>query len=99
MPSIVTADSDVQRPQTPTTPTTTTTRKSTAFPQSRPVNIIEHDDAAPSQDLSGQVEPETIKLPLAYSNIRQPQRSAFASSTLIAAEDELQHDTVVYSLL
>jgi hypothetical protein len=83
-----------QGSQSPTTSTTTTTtRKSAAFSQSRPVNIIEHDDAGPS-DLSGQVEPETIELPPAYSNIRQPQRSAFAlafaSSTPgpTAAKDE-----------
>ena len=65
--SIVVADS-ILHPQTPTTPTTTTTtttattRKSAS---SQPVNIIEHDDAGPSEDLSDQAEPETIELPRA----------------------------------
>ena len=79
--SMSTVTADVQRPQTPTT-TTTTTRKSAAFPQLRPVNIIQHDDAGPSEALSVQAEPETIELPPAYSNIRQAQRSP------LAAEDE-----------
>ena len=82
-----TVTADVQRPQTPMT-TTTTTRKSAAIPQLRPVNIIQHDDAGPSEDLSGQAEPETIELPPAYTHIRQPQRSPLASSTPTAAEDE-----------
>ena len=68
--SMSTVTTDVQRPQTPMT-TTTTTRKSAAFPQLRPVNIIQHDDAS----LSGQAEPETIELPPAY----QPQRSPLTS--------------------
>jgi hypothetical protein len=78
-------------PQTPTTPSTTTTtttattRKSAS---SRPVNIIEHDDAGPSEDLSDQVEPETIELPPAYSNIRQLRRTLLASSTRTAVKDE-----------
>ena len=62
---------DVQHPQTPMT-STTATRKSAAFPELRPVNIIQHDDASPSEDLLGQAEPETVELPPAYSNIRQP---------------------------
>jgi hypothetical protein len=83
--SMSTVTADVQRPQTPTT-TTTTTRKSGAFPQLRPVNIIQHDDAGPSEGLSGQAEHDTIELPPAYSNIRQPQRSPLASSAANAAE-------------
>jgi hypothetical protein len=63
--SIVVANS-ILHPQTPTTPTTTTTT-TTAMTRKgasrRPVNIIEHDDAGPSEDLSDQVEPETIELP------------------------------------
>jgi hypothetical protein len=82
--SSVTADG--QRPQTPMT-TTTTTRKTAPIPQLRPVNIIQHDDAGPSED-SGQAEPETIELPPAYTNIRQLQRSPLASSTPTAAEHE-----------
>ena len=84
--SMSTVTADVQRPQTPMT-TTTTTRKSAAIPQLRPVNIIQHDDAGPSED-SGQAEPETIELPPAYTNIRQPQGSPLASSTPTAAGNE-----------
>jgi hypothetical protein len=86
--SMSTVTTDVQRPQTPMT-TTTTTRKSAAFPQLRPVNIIQHDDAGPSEDLSGQAEHETIELPPAYTNIRQAQPSPLASSsTPTAAKGE-----------
>ena len=81
-----TVTTDVRHPQTPTT--STTTHKSAASPQSRPVNIIEHDDAGPSEDLSGQVEPETIEFPPSYSNIRQPQHYPLASSIPTAAKDE-----------
>ena len=75
---------DVQRPARALTTTTTTTRKSAslAVPQVRPVNIIQHDDAGPSEDLvSGQAEPEIIELPPAYSNIHQLRRSSLASSS------------------
>lgn len=85
--SMSTITADVQRPQTPMT-TTTTTRKSAAFPQLRPVNIIQHDDAGPSEDLSGEAASETIELPPAYTNIRRPQPSPLTSSTPTAAEDE-----------
>jgi hypothetical protein len=87
--SMSTVTADVQRPQTPVTPTTTT-RKSAAFPQLRPVNVVQHDDTGPGEDLSGQAKPETIRveLPPAYSNISQPQRSPLASPTSTAAEDE-----------
>jgi hypothetical protein len=71
--SMSTVTTDFQRPLTPTT----MTRKSASFPQLPPVNIIQHDDAGPSEDLSGQFEPETIELPPAYTNIRQPQRTLF----------------------
>ena len=82
--SMSTVTADVQRPQTPMT-TTTTSRKSGGFPQLRPVNIIQHDDAGPSEDLLGQAANETIELPPAYTNIRQSQPS---SSTPSAAKDE-----------
>ncbi len=85
--SMSTVTADVQRPQTPMT-TTTTTRKSATLPQLRPVNIIQHDDAGPSEDLSGHDEPETIELPPAYTNIRQTQRSPLASSMPNAPEGE-----------
>jgi hypothetical protein len=42
-------------------------RKSPAPPSFRPVNIIQHDDAGPS-------EPETIELPPAYTNLRTGQK-------------------------
>ena len=47
-------------------------RKSGAPPRpTRPVNIIEHDDAGPSQPfIRTDEEPETIELPPAYSKIR-----------------------------
>ena len=83
----VTADD--QRPQTPRAMTpTTSTRKSAAFPQLRPVNVIQHNDIGPSEDLSGHAEPETIELPPAYSNFRQSQHSVAASSTPNPTEDE-----------
>jgi hypothetical protein len=76
--SMSTVTADVKRPQTPTTPTKKT-RKSAALPQLPPVNIIQHDDAGPSEGLSGQVEPasEMIELPPAYSKIHQLRRSLF----------------------
>jgi hypothetical protein len=79
---------DIQRPQTPMTAATTTTRKSAAPPQLRPVNIIQHDDAGPSEDLSGHGETETIELPPAYTNIRQTQRSPLSAPSPTAAEDD-----------
>ena len=75
-----TLTADGQRPQTPTTPMTTSS-KSASFPPLRPVNIIQHDDASPGEDLSGQAGPETIELPPAYSSYRQPQCPPLASST------------------
>jgi hypothetical protein len=74
---------DIGRPQTPitTATTTTTTRKSAAPPQLRSVNIFQHDDAGPSEDSTGDSEPETIELPPAYTNIRQTPRSPLAGST------------------
>jgi hypothetical protein len=83
-PSMSTVTADVLRPQTPTTPTKKT-RKSAALPPLPPVNIIQHDDAGPSEDLSGQVKPETIELPPAYSKIHQLRRSLFGRR---GSEDE-----------
>ncbi|KAF5369099.1 hypothetical protein D9758_003079 [Tetrapyrgos nigripes] len=37
----------------------------------RPVNIIQHDDAGPSEQGGKEEEPETIELPPAYTNIRK----------------------------
>jgi hypothetical protein len=72
--STFTTDSKRPRPLSPTTKT----RESASSPQLPPVTIIQHDDAGPSEDLSGQFEPGTIEeLPPAYSNIRQLQRSLF----------------------
>lgn len=49
--------------------TSTYMRKSPAPPSFRPVNIVQHEDAGPSADMTEQ-EPETIELPPAYTNIR-----------------------------
>ncbi|KAJ3555239.1 hypothetical protein NM688_g2686 [Phlebia brevispora] len=59
-------------PTRPVTPSQASTymRKSPAPPSFRPVNIIQHDDAGPSEYMS-QLEPETIELPPAYTNIRR----------------------------
>ncbi|KAI0090344.1 hypothetical protein BDY19DRAFT_887690 [Irpex rosettiformis] len=46
-------------------------RKSPAPPSFRPVNIIQHDDAGPSEAV-----PETIELPPAYTNLRAGPKSA-----------------------
>jgi hypothetical protein len=89
--SMSTVTADRQRPQTPIAPTTPTRR--------RPIRIIQHDDASPSEDLSGQLdtEPETIELPPAYSNIRQlprqlprspPASSSRTGELATAAENE-----------
>lgn len=82
--SMTTADI---RPQTPTS-TTTTTRKTAAPPQLRPVNIIQHDDAGPSEYPAGHGEPETIELPPAYTNIRPHQGSPLAASSTSRAEGD-----------
>ncbi|KAH9074155.1 hypothetical protein EDB83DRAFT_2656619 [Lactarius deliciosus] len=68
---------DIPRPQTPGSMNTATThtRKSALPPQLRPVNIIQHDDAGPSEAPTSADEPETIELPPAYTNIRSTQRS------------------------
>ncbi|KAI3618056.1 hypothetical protein WG66_005743 [Moniliophthora roreri] len=59
------------RSGTPDAASTSATRK-TAPRQFRAVNIIQHDDAGPSeQKPAGEEEPETIELPPAYTNIRQ----------------------------
>lgn len=44
-------------------------RKSPAPPSFRPVNIVQHEDAGPSEGATEQ-EAETIELPPAYTNIR-----------------------------
>ena len=67
--------------QTPITAATVAARKSALPPQLRPVNIIQHDDAGPSEDLASHVESETIELPPAYSNIRKKPRSPLVAST------------------
>jgi hypothetical protein len=49
------------------------TRKTAQGPKLRPVNIIQHDDAGPSEPRmsGGDDEPETVELPPAYTNIRK----------------------------
>jgi hypothetical protein len=65
--SLSSATGDIQSLQTPPSPLSRT--------QSPPAppNIIQHEDAGPSDDLSGKVE--TVEIPPAYSNIRQSQQS------------------------
>ncbi len=79
---------DVQYSQTPMT--TTTTRKYAASSQLRPINIVQHDDADPNEESSGQGqgEPETIELPPAYSNIHRTRHSPLTSSIPITARSE-----------
>jgi len=69
--SVATSSADI-RPQTPLS-STTTSRKTAAPPTLRPVNIIQHDDAGPS-------EPDTIELPPAYTNIRSPLANSVTAS-------------------
>lgn len=60
------------RSPTPDANGSTTTRKSAAGPRAlRPINIVQHDDAGPSE-ADQDAEPETIELPPAYTNIRKP---------------------------
>ncbi|KAF9075233.1 hypothetical protein BDP27DRAFT_1212621 [Rhodocollybia butyracea] len=58
------------RSGTPNWASTSTSRKSEAPRVLRPVNIIQHDDAGPSEGKKEE-EPETIELPPAYTNIRK----------------------------
>lgn len=68
-----TATADTPRPQTPASMITATTRKSALLGPLRPVNIIQHDDAGPSEGPASP-EAETIELPPAYTNIRSAKR-------------------------
>ena len=53
------------------TPNSTTGRKG-PLRQMRPVNVIQHDDAGPSEPpAAGEGEVETVELPPAYTNIRK----------------------------
>ena len=66
----------------------TSARKSPAPPSFRPVNIIQHDDAGPSDEPPPpEEEPETIELPPAYTNIKQ-REAAPAAAPAAAAEGE-----------
>ncbi|KAI0819402.1 hypothetical protein BC628DRAFT_1342240 [Trametes gibbosa] len=59
------------RPPASSAPSSST-RKSAAPPSFRPVNIIQHDDAGPSDPPPPpDEEPETIELPPAYTNIQR----------------------------
>jgi hypothetical protein len=62
-------------PQTPASMTAANDRAKVQPAQLRPVNIIQHDDAGPSEGPASPGEPETIELPPAYTNIRSVQRS------------------------
>jgi hypothetical protein len=59
----------------------TSPRKSSVPAQLRPVNIIQHHDAGPSEETASVGEPETIELPPAYTHIRSVQRSPGVIST------------------
>ena len=49
-------------------------RKTRSLPLLHPVNIIQHDDACPSEWQASVGEHETIELPPAYGNVRSGQR-------------------------
>ncbi len=83
---VTTADIPRPRPQTLVgmTAARTTTRKNVPLVQLRHVNIIQHDDAGPSEEPTSVSEPETIELPPAYTNIRlahRPPRTGRAPTT------------------
>ncbi|KAF9269576.1 hypothetical protein L218DRAFT_1072400 [Marasmius fiardii PR-910] len=66
------SDRPSSRSGTPDVATTSVGTRKTAPRQFRAVNIIQHDDAGPSeQKPPGGEEPDTIELPPAYTNIRQ----------------------------
>ncbi|KAH9941607.1 uncharacterized protein BXZ73DRAFT_41530 [Epithele typhae] len=67
----------------------TSTRKSPAPPTFRPVNIIQHDDAGPSEEPPAEAEAETIELPPAYTNIK-PRGTPGAPSS-VGADDGESH--------
>jgi len=77
LPSMI----DVNPPQTPVTTPMGATRKGVVPRQLRPINIIQYDDAGPSEDLVGYVEPVAIESPPAYSNLPQTPRSPLATPT------------------
>ena len=88
-PSISNVAIDLPSLQTPMM--TTTTRKRSSFPQLRSITVIQHDDSGPGEDLSDQVEPETVELPPAYLNIcrnGQTRRRTLASPPPAAAEGQ-----------
>ena len=63
----------------------TSARKSPVPPSFRAVNIIQHDDAGPSeQPPPADEEPETIELPPAYTNIKPPTPAAAEPSSTTA---------------
>ncbi|KAL7277349.1 hypothetical protein ACG7TL_009208 [Trametes sanguinea] len=74
------------RPPASSAPSSST-RKSPAPPTFRPVNIIQHDDAGPSEPPPPppEEEPETIELPPAYTNIRREPPAAAANEAGAAA--------------
>lgn len=59
--------------------TSTYFRKSPAPPSFRPVNIVQHEDAGPSEAGGGDLE--TIELPPAYTNLRVGPRVPAVSTT------------------
>ena len=74
---------DTSLPQTPVvvTAATKTSRKTGPL---RPVNVVQHDDAGPSEWSTSVGEPETIELPPAYAHIlpaQPPPGTASAPTT------------------
>ncbi|EED85695.1 predicted protein [Postia placenta Mad-698-R] len=60
---------------------TTGSRKSPAPPTLRAVSIVQHEDAGPLEPADQEEEPETMKLPPAYTNLRkQPPAQADVSA-------------------
>jgi hypothetical protein len=76
-PGAASLPADIPHPQTPASLTAalTPTRKRAVPAQLRPVNIIQHDDAGPSEGPESAGEPETIEVPPVYIHIHSVQRS------------------------
>lgn len=82
-------------PQTPTSMAAAKAgmRKSSLPAEMRPVNIIQHDDAGPSEVLESVAEHETIELPPAYSNIRSVQHSPGPAPTTASTSTHTKSTT------
>jgi hypothetical protein len=75
------------RSPTPDASGSTATRKSAAGPRLlRPINIVQHDDAGPSEEPAHGAEQETIELPPAYTNIKKPAAAPKTEGEATAGE-------------